>query len=133
MGLAGFHRLRFNFQPELGEFKGAVVLLGKTGHLGGAGDDFRVAGAHGEIGPGVGTQAGVATLQRKFANQCLKNRAPDDVLAAGATALGRCFAGRQADASLAEAQGGNENGGDQLRLHVLLSVVVCVFERIKSG
>ena len=66
-----------------GQFEGAIVLTGAAGNFGGAGDDLGVAGAHGEVGPCIRAELGVAALEGEFADQCLEDGARQAVFATG--------------------------------------------------
>ena len=121
----------FDFEPELRQLKRSVELARKAGDFRGPGEHFRVAGAHGEIGPGVGAQFRVAALQGEFTDQCLEDGAGQQVFRGSLSALplagrlGRGFAGSQDVSAVGQSQGDGKGGSDSLQLHGRLSIKVC--------
>jgi len=79
-GLTRLGRLGFDLQPEGCQFERQIILPGRGGNLGGARDDFRIAGTTDKIGPGADAQLRFAALQREVDNQRQEDGAGEQVL-----------------------------------------------------
>jgi hypothetical protein len=102
-------------------------LAGAAGNFRRPGDDLGVSRPLGEIGPGIGTQLGVATAKGEFAEQHLEDGARQQILGRALRQLlgdrsGRRVAGSQGVSAVGQTQGEREGGSDVLQLHGRLSV-----------